>query len=129
MKSKQCVRTCRKRDGKTQEKHLAPNAIKSISECSRRCKITPHKYWKFQNQNSRYKNEDIFHNADIIALNETHLQHTDTLTPDMIGLSQDRLIVCCDRNNRGGGVALVINRNLNPNISEWKQFWELLLYR
>ena len=26
-----------------------------ISECSRRCKITPHKYWKFQNQNSRYK--------------------------------------------------------------------------
>ena len=44
-----------KRDGKTQEKHLATNAIKSISECSRRCKITPHKYWKFQNQNSRYK--------------------------------------------------------------------------
>ena len=29
---------------------------------------------------------DIFQNADIIALNETHLKHTDTLTPDMIGL-------------------------------------------
>ena len=58
------------------------------------------------------KNDDIFHNADIIVLNETHLQHTDTLTPNTIGLSQDRLIVCCDRNTRGGGVALVINRNL-----------------
>ena len=47
------------------------------------------------------KNNDIFHNADIIALNETHLQHTDTLTPDMIGLSQDRLIVHCDHNRWG----------------------------
>ena len=54
-KSNPCVRTCRKRDGKTQEKHLTTNAIKSISECSRRCKIAPHKYWKFQNQNSRYQ--------------------------------------------------------------------------
>ena len=54
-KSNPCVRTCRKRDGKTQEKHCVTNAIKSISESSRRCKITPHKYWKFQNQNSRYK--------------------------------------------------------------------------
>ena len=35
------------------------------------------------------KNDDIFQNADIIALNETHLQHSDTLTPHMIGLSQD----------------------------------------
>ena len=31
MKSNPCVRTCRKRDEKTQEKHLATNAIKSIS--------------------------------------------------------------------------------------------------
>ena len=39
------------------------------------------------------KNDDIFQNTEIIALNETHLQHGDTLTPDMIGLSKDRLIV------------------------------------
>ena len=69
MKSNLCIRTCRKRDGKTQEKHFPTNVIKSISECSRRCKNTAHKYWKFQNQNSRYKNYDIFQNADIIALN------------------------------------------------------------
>ena len=55
-----------------------------------------------------------FKNADIIALNETHLQHSDTQTPDMISLSQDRFIVHCDCNNRGGGVALMINTNLNP---------------
>ena len=46
------------------------------------------------------KNDDIFQNADTIALNETHLQHNDTLTPDMMGLSQDRFIVHCDCNNR-----------------------------
>ena len=50
------------------------------------------------------KNDDIFYNTDIIALNETHLQHTDTLTPNTIGLSQDRLIVHCDCNTRGGGL-------------------------
>ena len=32
----------------------------------------------------------------------------------MIGLSQDRFIVHCDHNNRGGGVALIVNTNLNP---------------
>ena len=47
-------------------------------------------------------------------MNETHLQHSDTLTPDMIGLSQDTFIVLCDCNNRGGGVVLIVNTNLNP---------------
>ena len=60
------------------------------------------------------KNYDIFQNADIIALNETYLQHSDTLTPDMIALNHDRFIVHCDCNNRGGGVALIVNTNLNP---------------
>ena len=56
----------------------------------------------------------FFQNADIIALNETHLGHSDTLTPHMIGISQDRFIVRCDRNNRGDGVAVIIKRNLKP---------------
>ena len=73
------------------------------------------------------KNDAIFHNADIIALNETHLQHTDTLTPNTIGLSQDRLIVCCDHNTRGGGVALVINRNLNPKHIRMQTILEIVV--
>ena len=32
----------------------------------------------------------------------------------MIGLSQNRFIIHCDCNNRGGGVALIVNTNLNP---------------
>ena len=73
------------------------------------------------------KNDDIFHNADIIALNETPLQHTDTLTPNTIGLSQDRLIVHCDHNNRGGGVALLINRNLNPKHIRMETILEIVV--
>ena len=60
------------------------------------------------------KNDIILQNADIIALNETQLGHSDTLTPHMIGISQDRFIVHCDHNNRGGGVALIIKTNLKP---------------
>ena len=127
MKSNPCVTTCRRRDEKARKKHLATNAIISISYCSRRCKITAHKYWEFQNQNSRYKNDDIFQNADIIALNETHLQHSDTLTPDMIGLSQDRFIVCCDCNNRGGAVALIVNTNLNPKHIRMNTILEIIV--
>ena len=55
MKSNPCIRTCRSRDAKTQEKHTVTNAIKYISDYTRRSKITAHKYWKSQNQNSRYQ--------------------------------------------------------------------------
>ena len=64
----------------------------------------------------------VFKNSDIISLNETHLGHSDTLTPDMMGISKDVLIICCDHNNRGGGVALTVNKNQIQNRSELKQF-------
>ena len=60
------------------------------------------------------KDDDIFKNSDIISLNETHWECSETLTPDMIGISKDVLIVHCDCNNRGGGVALIVNKKLNP---------------
>ena len=71
-------------------------------------------------------NDDIFQNADIIALNETHLQHSDTLT-DMMGLTQDRFIVHCDYNNKGGGVALIVNTNLNPKQIRMKTILEIVV--
>ena len=73
------------------------------------------------------KNDDIFQNADIIALNETHLQHSGTLTPDVIGLSQDRLIVHCDHNDRGGGVALIVKTNLNPKQIRMNTILEIVV--
>ena len=66
------------------------------------------------------KNDTIFQNADIIALNETLLGHSDTLTSQMIGISQDRFIVHCDHNNRGGGVALIIKTNLKTQTYQNK---------
>ena len=47
-------------------------------------------------------------------MNETHLGHSATLPPDMMGISKDMFIVCCDHNNMGGGVALIVNTKLNP---------------
>ena len=81
----------------------------------------------FKTKIADIKNDDIFQNADIIALNETHLRHTDTLTPDMIGLSQDKFIVCCDHNNRGAGVALMINTNLNPKHIRMETIFEIVV--
>ena len=60
------------------------------------------------------KDDDIFKNSDIISWNETHLGHSDTLTTDMMGISKDVLIFHCDHINMGGGVALIVNKKLNP---------------
>ena len=67
---------------------------------------------------------DIFQNADIISLNETHLGHSDTLTSNMMGISKDMFTVCCDCNNRGGGVALIVNTKLNPKQVRMKTILE-----
>ena len=32
----------------------------------------------------------------------------------MIALNHNKLLVHCDCNNKGGGVALIVNTNLNP---------------
>ena len=45
-------------------------------------------------------------------MNKTHLGHSDTSTPDMMGINKDMFIVHCDCNNRGGGVALNTKLNL-----------------
>ena len=60
------------------------------------------------------KDDDIVKNSHIISVNETHLGHSETLTPDMMGISKDVLIVHCDHNNKGSCVALIVNKNLNP---------------
>ena len=60
-------------------------------------------------------------------MNETHLQHSDTLTPDMMGLSQDRFTVCHDHNNKGDGVALIVNTNLNPKHIRMNTILEIVV--
>ena len=45
----------------------------------------------------------------------------------MISLNQDRFIVCCDHNNRGGGVALMINTNLNPKHIRMQTILEIVV--
>ena len=73
------------------------------------------------------KNDDFFQNADIISLNETHLGHSDTLTPDMMGISKDMFIVHCGHNNRGGGVALIVNTKLNPKQIRMNTILEIVV--
>ena len=73
------------------------------------------------------KNDDIFQNADMISLNETYLGHNDTLTPDMMDINKDMLIVHCDQNNRGSGVALIVNTNLNPKLIRMKTILEIVV--
>ena len=46
--------------------------------------------------------------------NGVHLGHSGTLTLDMIDKSTDMFIAHCDCSYKGGGVALIVNTNLNP---------------
>ena len=73
------------------------------------------------------KNDHMFQDADIISLNETHRGHSDTLTSDMMGINKDMLIVHCDHNNRGGGVALIVNTNLHPKQIRMETILEIVV--
>ena len=70
------------------------------------------------------KNDHMFQDADIISLNETHLGHSDTLTPDM---NKDMFIVHCDHNNSGDGVALIVNTNLHPKKIRMNTILEIVV--
>ena len=69
------------------------------------------------NLKSRLKDieiDTIMKSAHIISLNETHLVQKDTLTPKMMGITQDVSIFQHDCNNAGGGVALIIHKKFMP---------------
>ena len=57
--------------------------------------------------------DTIMKSANIISLNETHFVQKDTLTPKMMGITQDLSIFQHDCNNAGGGVALIINKRFH----------------
>ena len=57
--------------------------------------------------------DNTFKSADVVSFNETHLSANDILTPGMMGLPPDVSIFCCDHNNRGGGVALLVKKKMD----------------
>ena len=114
MKSNPYVRTCRKRDEKAKENILPQMPSNLFHNIPGGVKILHLNIGNFKRKIEDIKDEDIFKNSHIMSLNKTHLGHSDTLTTDMMGISKDVLIVCCDHNNRGGGVALIVNKKLNP---------------
>ena len=73
------------------------------------------------------KNYHMFQDADTISLNKTHLGHSNTMTPHMMGINKDMLIVHCDCNNRGGGVALIVNTNLIPKQIRMNTILEIVV--
>ena len=56
-----------------------------------------------------------------------HLGHKDTPTLDMIDKIKDMFIVHCDHNNRGGGVALIVNTSLNPKQIRMNTILEIVV--
>ena len=126
-KSNPCVRTCRKEMKRLRKNILRQMPSSLFQNVPGGVQLLHINIGNFKTKIADIKNDDIFQNADIIALNETHLLHSDTLTPDMIGLSQDRFIVCCDHNNRGGGVALIVNTNLNPKQIRMNTIFDIVV--
>ena len=46
-----------------------------------------------------------------------------------MGISKDMFIFHCDHNNRGGGVALIVNTNLNPTQIRVNTILEILVVK
>ena len=58
--------------------------------------------------------EKVIQSADIISMNETHLEHCAKFQPAMLGLNGDYCIFRCDRDGHGGGVAIIAKSNVQP---------------
>ena len=127
MKSNPCIRTCRKRDEKAQENILPQMPSYLFHDVPGGVKLLHINIRNFKRKIEDMKNDHMFQDADIISLNETHLGHSDTLTPDMMGINTDMLIVHCDCNNRGGGVALIVNTNLHPKQIRMNTILEIVV--
>ena len=56
-----------------------------------------------------------------------YLGHSDTLTLDIIDKSTDMFIAHCDCNTKGGGVALIVNTNLNPKEIRMNTILEIVV--
>ena len=65
--------------------------------------------------------------ADIISFNETHLDTSDVLSHEMLGIDKDVSIFQHDHNSFGGGVALVISNKLLPMRIHLKTDIELVV--
>ena len=127
MKSIPCVRTCRKRDEKAKENILPQMPSYLFHDVPGGVKLLHINIGNFNRKIEDVKNDHMFQDADIISLNDTHLGHSDTLTPDMMGLNTDMLIVHCAHNNRGGGVALIVNTNLHPKQIRMNTILEIVV--
>ena len=60
------------------------------------------------------KSDRLVKSSDIICINETHLSKRDPFESNMLNLGEHMEIYCKDRDMYGGGVAVVINKKLNP---------------
>ena len=60
------------------------------------------------------KCDDLVKSADIICINEMHLSTTDSLEAKMLNLGDDMQIYRRDRDMYGGGVAVIVNKRLQP---------------
>ena len=56
-----------------------------------------------------------------------HSGQSDKLTLDMIDKSTDMFIAHCDCNNKGDGVALIVNTNLNPKQIRMNKILEIVV--
>ena len=73
MKSNPCVRKCRRRDEKAQKKILPQMPLNLFQTLSGGVKLLHINIGNFKTKIADINNDDMFQNADIIALNETHL--------------------------------------------------------
>ena len=72
------------------------------------------------------QNEHVYKCADIICFNETHLCSKDTITLQILNVTQDMEILCRDRNIFSGGVAVLVHRKLNPQFISIDTKYELI---
>ena len=61
---------------------------------------------------------ELLHSCDIVCFNETHVDETDVLSPQMFGFDNAYSLYRCDRGSNGGGVIVIVDKQLQPHVQK-----------
>ena len=73
--------------------------------------------------------DELLHSCDIVCFNETYVDETDVLSPQMFRFDNAYSLYQCDHGSNGGGVLVIVDKKLQPHVQKISSTLEAIVLR
>ena len=73
--------------------------------------------------------DKLLHSCDTVCFNETHLDETDVLSPQMFGFDNTYSLYQCDHGSNGRGVLVIVDKTLQPQVQKVSSTLQAIVLR